>query len=322
MSSSNIYSSPLCSCVICKQVKSAKGIHAHYHTAHTIEGNARARINASKQNYTASKKRAVACQEKYSRAPNLCALCQTPLTYKQRFNKFCSHSCAAITNNASRDYQIYTQQSATIKQTLSSKPQYSSVRYLTCQFCNHSFWFSAARNECSTKFCSVECRRSQKSKLASEHFRRINAGGVRPSKRINYRGVMLGSTYEVQLAKLLDSLSIKWIKPKSFTYTIPSGKTSTYTADLYLPEFNIYLDPKNDFLIHNINPGNKLKDIDKIAFAVEQNSITVAIIDRKNITIEFILKLVGQVGFEPTVILSCKDSGFDHSHHCPIKYLD
>lgn len=27
--------------------------------------------------------------------------------------------------------------------------------------------------------------------------------------------------------------------------------------------------------------------------------------------------MVGQEGFEPSVILSCKDSGFGHSHHCP-----
>lgn len=30
MSSIDIYTSPLCSCLICKQVKSAKGIHSHY----------------------------------------------------------------------------------------------------------------------------------------------------------------------------------------------------------------------------------------------------------------------------------------------------
>lgn len=42
------------------------------------------------------------------------------------------------------------------------------------------------------------------------------------------------------------------------------GIKHTYTPDFYLPEYNVYLDPKNDYLINNINPGLGFKDVDKI----------------------------------------------------------
>ena len=41
--SSEKYLSPSCSCIVCKQLKSAKGIHSHYLAAHTEEGNTRVR---------------------------------------------------------------------------------------------------------------------------------------------------------------------------------------------------------------------------------------------------------------------------------------
>ena len=310
----------LCSCVVCKEVKSVKGIHSHYIISHTKEGNARAKANGAihhgEYHQSVAHKESLA---KYEESPNLCQQCRTPLEYQKRNNKFCSHSCAALFSNKARNLD---EQVKALRLTLSLKPKYTKIHQEICKECAEPFYYSRQAIPSKSKFfCSKECSKKHKSKLASIHFKKIGSGGVRQSNHITYKGTNLGSSYELKLAILLDELGISWEKPKSFSYVKPDKTRSTYTPDFYLPEMTLYLDPKNDFLIHNINPGNKLKDIDKIAFVVEQNDIAVAIIDKENITVDFIKKMVGQEGFEPSVILSCKDSGFDHSHHCPIVYL-
>lgn len=51
--------------------------------------------NTSCQNQYRSK----IMQEEYNKNPNLCACCNTSLTWEQRRNKYCSSSCAAKVNN-------------------------------------------------------------------------------------------------------------------------------------------------------------------------------------------------------------------------------
>lgn len=303
-----------CSCIVCQKQFSVKGIHSHYITAHTKEGNERIQKTSKIGSKKGSAKTSQAAKEKrgiYSLNPNLCFVCKTPLSYHKRSYTFCSHSCAAThTNNIREPIKTHKKH---------YYPPRTKIKFCTCKICNKPFiWNSEIPNK-STKnsktFCSEECYRKQYSINAKKR----GFGGVRQSRKINYNGILLGSSYEVSLAKILDHLNIIWTKPKKFSYLTPFGKSSTYEADLFLPNYNLYLDPKNNFLINNINPSLGYKDIDKIAWVVEQNQITVAIIDKDNITIDFVNKLllIGQEGFEPSVILSCKDSGFDHSHHCP-----
>lgn len=304
------------SCVVCKKVFSHKGIHSHYITAHTEEGNDRVRKNAKIKHKPPHQ--TLAYNEKlelYNINPSRCMNCDGKLTYKQRKNKFCSHTCSAMTTSKHKILKP--------KHLRKKPPEKSIVHQMHCKCCNNLFWWSRSKSYKgkSSKYCSKICSKKSKSEWASNHFKKLKSGGVRPSKRILYKNVYLDSTYELKLAKILDEMSIIWEKPSCINYTKPGNKSSTYTADFYLPEYNLYLDPKNDFLINNINPGNKLKDIDKIAFVVEQHSISVAVIDIKNISHEFIELLVGHEGFEPSIILSCKNSGFDHSHQCPVIYL-
>lgn len=325
MPSSNNYKSPLCCCIICHEIKSAKGIHSHYLTTHTKEGIQRlhdARSRDRKESIRSTRAREV--RSEYKVNPSKCSVCETSLTYKQRNNKYCSHNCSAKITNIIRQDSGYSQKDygAKISETLRSKRLYIKLHQRICKLCNKTFFWSKHNpSQTSRIYCSKDCSASSKSMQASLHFKKLGTGGVRQSKKIAYKGYKLGSSFEYHIAVILDDLNIKWVIPKRFGYTKPDGTTSNYTPDLYLPEYDIYLDPKNNFLIHNQNPGNGIKDIDKIAWAVEQNKITVAIVDEKNLTKEFILKLVGQEGFEPSVILSCKDSGFDHSHHCPILYV-
>lgn len=91
--------------------------------------------------------------------------------------------------------------------------------------------------------------------------------------------VTLQSSYELECSKILDRLNIKWIRPKSLKY---DGKR--YFPDFYLPECNLYLDPKNDYLAK--------QDAKKIACVREQNSVEVIILTKDLLNEEYIKNLV------------------------------
>lgn len=321
------YLSPLVSCLVCREVKSAKGLFTHFIVSHTEEGkqNHAIRVRKSKEEkisnlrkYWDDKK--LEESNEYYMSPKFCC-CGEMISYEKKNNTFCSHRCSALVSNSNRPRSSRESQKLTFARTISERPKYTKIRFNECKRCEKSYVYSIENKTVSPSFCSSKCATENKIISSRESAIKRNFGGVRSSKRVLYRGVSLGSTFELQLAMLLDELCIRWVQPKKIKYIRPDGIQSTYTADFYLPDYDIFLDPKNDFLIHNINPGNKIKDIDKIAFVVEQNQITVCVIDQKNITEGFVHKLVGQEGFEPSLILSCKDSGFDHSHHCPVIYL-
>ena len=106
-----------------------------------------------------------------------------------------------------------------------------------------------------------------------------------------YHGCRMESSYEVMVAKDLDANNIKWEKPKSFKYTY-DNKVHRYTADFYLPEYDVYLDPKNDYLINNVNPATGYCDIDKIKAVEEQNNIVIIVLDKNMLNWQSIKKKI------------------------------
>lgn len=74
--------------------------------------------------------------------------------------------------------------------------------------------------------------------LASDH-RRLKKGTVW------YKGVLLDSSWELAMAERLDELQIKWIRPDPIKWVDREGKTRHYFPDFYLPEQDLFLDPKN-----------------------------------------------------------------------------
>lgn len=105
-------------------------------------------------------------------------------------------------------------------------------------------------------------------------------GGVRQSKRILYNGKQLGSSYELAVAISLDENGIRWNTCGRFPYIDPNGKPRSYTPDLYLIDYDVYLDPKNDFLLENVNPRLGFTDIEKIRLVEAQNQIRVLTLDK------------------------------------------
>lgn len=153
MSSSNIYSSPLCSCVICKQELTNKGIASHYIRKHT---NLSVRDTAK-----GSQKFQLRCS---------CVVCQQEVTaqniekhYKKHFNKqpktcprcdkhhknpgaYCSRSCA---NARAKTSETKAMLSAKIK-AMYARVAYTKVA--RCVVCLK--WFPGCN-----RACSAACRR-------------------------------------------------------------------------------------------------------------------------------------------------------------------
>lgn len=74
--------------------------------------------------------------------------------------------------------------------------------------------------------------------LASKH-RRLRR------KVVEYNGVLMDSTWELELAKRLDELKIKWSRPDPIPWIDEEGITHNYFPDFYLEDYDIFLDPKN-----------------------------------------------------------------------------
>ena len=103
--------------------------------------------------------------------------------------------------------------------------------------------------------------------------------------KCEYNGIILGSSYEREVAKSLDENNIKWIKPKYLKWESPlDNKEHRYYPDFYLPEYDVYLDPKNDYLIHNKNKYFGIKDTEKISLVERKNNVKVLILDKEHLS--------------------------------------
>lgn len=86
--------------------------------------------------------------------------------------------------------------------------------------------------------------------------------------------VCLQSSYEMKCANILNEIGVKWIRPKPLNYLI-CGTKKRYFPDFYLPEQDLYLDPKNSYLIQT--------DTNKIKLTQEQNNVVIIIIPKGNL---------------------------------------
>ena len=128
--------------------------------------------------------------------------------------------------------------------------------------------------------------------ILSEHAKRRGLGGITQSRWVEYNGKRLGSSYELELAKNLDENGISWDTCTKIKYTDPNGKCRTYTPDIYLVDYDVYLDPKNDFLINNVNPAMGFMDSEKIKLVCEQNNIIVHILNKSQLNWEYVKTLL------------------------------
>lgn len=105
-----------------------------------------------------------------------------------------------------------------------------------------------------------------------------------PYTMISGEIVYLDSSFETKLAEDLDRNGVLWARPKRKPWTDSEGKQRFYTADFYLPEYDVYLDPKNDYLI--------TKDLTKILAVQEQNNIRVLILNSTQLSWDAVQKFL------------------------------
>lgn len=117
-------------------------------------------------------------------------------------------------------------------------------------------------------------------------------GGQNCRKTFYYRGIALQSSYELAVAQSLDEHDIKWTRPPALKYDV-GGKTRRYYPDFYLPEYDVYLDPKNDYLI--------VKDREKLELVCSQNSVRIYALPKSELTWE---KIKGRLGVDGGTHLS------------------
>lgn len=117
-------------------------------------------------------------------------------------------------------------------------------------------------------------------------------GGKYSSKKFEYNGIKLDSSYELEVAKELDKHNIKWERPSYFIWEDDNHLEHRYYPDFYLPEFNVYLDPKNDYLIYYKSERFGITDVEKINKVMIQNNIRIIILNKNNLTWENIKNLI------------------------------
>jgi hypothetical protein len=96
--------------------------------------------------------------------------------------------------------------------------------------------------------------------------------------------VNLQSTYELAVAEDLDKNNIKWIRPLPLLYFDIRGIKRKYYPDFYLIDFDVYLDPKNDYLIK--------KDKFKIESVIKNNNIKVFVLNKNDLLWDKIKELI------------------------------
>jgi hypothetical protein len=202
---------------------------------------------------------------------------------KARNNKYCSHSCAASYTNRKREkcnrpafigpklQKIKTKHNET--KTNREKLKFTYVSW--CCVCNKCF-------PGDRKTCSKECYLKRLSETAKSN---PALGGNKNNKawgwyESRFAGkVWLESSYEYKIATELDSNNINWTRPSYLRYG-----TKKYFADFYLVEYDVYLDPKNDYLISI--------DTEKISKVMEENNVIVHILNKHQLSWEYIQTLL------------------------------
>lgn len=108
----------------------------------------------------------------------------------------------------------------------------------------------------------------------------INNHGGR-CKWYNYNGIWVQGTWELSIAKKLDTFQINWKKTKELEYTLKyiddNTKEHTYNPDFYLQEYDCFLEIKGHWwgndkrkmeLVMQQNPSVKIIIIEKDLFAL------------------------------------------------------
>jgi len=95
--------------------------------------------------------------------------------------------------------------------------------------------------------------------------------------------IKMDSSWEVTMAESLDKNNINWERPSPLPWTDDKGVKHNYFPDFYVPEWDVFLDPKNDWVIKTQAP--KLKCLSE-----QYNNIF--ILGKNDLSVEKVLELI------------------------------
>jgi hypothetical protein len=198
----------------------------------------------------ASVDKAAKLRETYYENPNKCAECSSSLDFYKRSYRFCSKSCAASFNNRHKEPPSeQTKQKIGLSNKGKKKPgqrterqSYCELVMLKCKVCEKDFY---RRGYTSQLTCSKTCRTK-----ASIGMRTYQNGSRKPVWFFNPyedKEVLLESSWEIAVAEALISANIPWTRPEPLPWKDSMGVSHLYFPDFYIPEDDVYLDPKNPY---------------------------------------------------------------------------
>jgi len=197
--------------------------------------------------------------------------------------KFCSRKCANSRGPRTEDFKEKVRKKLLGHNHTSKESILKSIRSkgqtpifdkpdTTCVMCGnitHTKYRKTCSDECYTILLRINSQIN------------IKCGGQKQTHKsmktnINGKSYILESSYESIVADSLNENGIEWIRPEPFFYKDGKGNTRRYYPDFFLPEYNLYLDPKNDYLIKT--------DIDKINRTAHENNIRIFILGKNHLS--------------------------------------
>lgn len=175
-----------------------------------------------------------------------CFTCRDPIIvqhklYHARPNHYCSLSCAAVMNNKlhKKRQKTNTVHDCPKRQSMKIKADgpFTFIRLVLCKTCNTTKYVPKSKSGWYSLICSDACFIENKRRNATR------------TKRVIYNNQKFDSSWEVIVAKYLDANNIAWTIPAPIIWYDSSNKSHKYYADFYLPQINLYLDPKNPYVI-------------------------------------------------------------------------
>lgn len=226
--------------------------------------------------------------EEYNNNPKLCKHCNNPIPYKNRRGIFCSQSCSGTYRNTNNKHSNETKQKQSLASKLNRFKRNCKIQYVNCKICQTLFITS--RNKKGLKsVCSEKCRLHLFKNIGLELCKRHDNHKMYGHHLFEskYHGeIKLDSGWEVKVIKSLEDNNIKWERGKGFTWTRPSDNTlHTYYPDFYLPEYDIYVEPKNPYKWEvDLNYEQyKIKDVIK-----NYNIHIIVLLNKKNLHWDYI----------------------------------
>lgn len=179
--------------------------------------------------------------------------CTDFLFEKGKYKKYCSRKCAN-SHERSEESRLRTSKGMRSEKALAAyerrkglpgkRKTFSKIYFAECLNCTNLFCAKTKKR----KVCSQDCR--------IEFL-------IKNRVRYNYQrgklhdGSVFDSSWEFKIAEFLDFHNIKWIRGKVLEYEGEDLKKHKYFPDFYLPKFDLYVEPKNKYLLerekHKIN---------------------------------------------------------------------